>query len=370
MGAIIPASNATTRGRLDMALPLRVAWLAACLTVCVPNLANAISPAEEWQTSGKSFTWQSTLPENQGRPVKVFYVCMGDEAKPAIVMIHGFPTSSFDFRPLITELQKDYRVCTLDFPGYGMSDKPAGNYRYALGEDAKLIWYFVTKVVPLEDFVLFSHDRGDSAALSFLQLYQAAEPAPFRITHQFLTNANMYLPLANLTEFQKAMLNPATSAAVAKSISPERLAVGMGATQYSPPLKPEDPEVRALVYNFAWQDGIQVIPDTIQYLNERRQLEVAFLEALAKSNVPVTLMWGMHDMVSPVRVGNYVWSTALKLRGATASFWLIPCANHYLVHDQADNIAAVMRGELGPTPTPAPLNLTSEACSPVLVDRK
>jgi pimeloyl-ACP methyl ester carboxylesterase len=165
-----------------------------------------MSPAEEWQVGGKFFTWQSTLPENQARPVKIF--CMGDEAKPAIVMIHGFPTSSFDFRPLMSELQKDYRVCSFDFPGYGMSDKPANNYRYALSEDAKLIWDFVTKIVPLKDFILFSHDRGDSVVLNFLQLYQAAKPAPFRITHQFLTNANMYLPLANLTEFQKAMLNP------------------------------------------------------------------------------------------------------------------------------------------------------------------
>ena len=87
-----------------------------------------MSPAEEWQVGGKFFTWQSTLPENHARPVKIFYVCMGDEAKPAIVMIHGFPTSSFDFRPLMTELQKDYRVGTFDFPGYGMSDKPANNY--------------------------------------------------------------------------------------------------------------------------------------------------------------------------------------------------------------------------------------------------
>ena len=150
-----------------------------------------MSPAEEWQVGGKFFTWQSTLPENQARPVKIFYVCTGNEAKPAIVMIHGFPTSSFDFRPLMTELQKDYRVCTFDFPGYGMSDKPANNYRYALSEDAKLIWDFVTKIVPLKDFTLFSHDRGDSVALNFLQLYQAAKPAPFRITHQFLTNANI-----------------------------------------------------------------------------------------------------------------------------------------------------------------------------------
>ena len=35
-------------------------------------------------------------------------------------------------------------------------------------------------------------------------------------------------------------------------------------------------------------------------------------------------------MVSPVRVANYVWSTALKSRKAPASYWVLPCANHYL----------------------------------------
>ncbi len=334
-----------------------------------PHAALATSPAEEWRASGKYFTWRSSLPENKGQEVKVFYVCAGGEEKPAIVMVHGFPTSSFDFRPLIADLQKDFRVCTFDFPGYGMSDKPVAPYRYTLGEDAQLIWDFVTKIVPLKEFVLFSHDRGDSVALNFLQMYQSAKSPPFRITHQFLTNANMYLPLANLTDFQKAMLNPTVSALAVKRVTPDRLAVGLGATQYSPPLKPEDPEVRALAYAFAWQDGTQVIPATIQYLNERKKFEVGFLKALEKSDVPATLIWGAHDMVSPLRVANYVWSTALKPRAAPASFWIAPCANHYLIHDQGNDIAAIVRSELSESPKQAPSNLTDEACSPVLIER-
>ena len=99
----------------------------------------------------------------------VFHTCVGDASKPAIVMVHGFPTSSFDFRMLARELQPDFRSCTLDFPGYGLSGKPAG-YHYTLGDDARLVWKFVTEVVPLREFVLLSHDRGDSVALSFLQL--------------------------------------------------------------------------------------------------------------------------------------------------------------------------------------------------------
>lgn len=329
----------------------------------------ADTPARDWHAGGTYFTWQSPLPENRGREVKVFHVSAGDPRNPAILLVHGFPTSSYDFRPLIDALKQDFHVHALDFPGYGMSDKPGAPYRYTLAQDAQLIWDFVTKIVPLQEFVLFSHDRGDSVALNFLQMYQAEAAPPFRITHQVLTNANLYLPLANLTDFQKTMLDPAASAAAVRNVTPERLAAGLGATQYTPPLAPDDPEVRALAYAFAWQQGTQVIPATIQYLAERRQFELGFLDALAKSDVPATLIWGAHDMVSPLRVANHVWATCLKPRAAAASYWLVPCANHYLVHDQGDGVAAILRRELSDEAVAAPANLGATPCAPVLVDR-
>jgi pimeloyl-ACP methyl ester carboxylesterase len=279
----------------------------------------AANPAEEWRACGRYFTWRSPASENRGRAVQVFYTSIGDATKPTILMLHGFPTSSFDFRLLVQALQPDFRICTLDFPGCGVSDKPGGGYLYSLVDDARLVWVFVTDIVKLKEFVLFSHDRGDSVALNFLQFYQAAENPPFRITWQFLTNANLYLPLANLTEFQKRMLDPATSALAVQRITAERLATGMGATTYSPALDADDPEVRGLAFNFAWQNGISVLPATIQYLNERKAMEVRFLEALSRSDVPASLIWGIHDMVSPLRVADYVWNTALKPRTAPAS---------------------------------------------------
>jgi hypothetical protein len=94
----------------------------------------------------------------------------------------------------------------------------------------------------------------------------------------------------------RSELNPATSAAAVKSTTPERLAVGVGATQYSPPLEdPRGPCSRLQLCLARRHPGHSC---TIQYLNERKQFEVAFLEALSKSNVPVTLMWGVRDIVS------------------------------------------------------------------------
>ncbi|MFN7982205.1 MAG: alpha/beta hydrolase [Vicinamibacterales bacterium] len=357
----------------------RVARLAGAfvLTAFFAAGARAQTPTSElvdaWKAGGAYVEWTSTEPANAGRKVQVFSACLGDASKPAIVMLHGFPTSSIDFRLLIRELQADFRVCTLDFPGYGLSDKPA-DYRYTLADDARLAWWFVTDVAKLKEFALLSHDRGDSVALAFLQLYQASSTPPFVIRHQFLTNGNMYLPLANLTDFQKRMLDPATSAAAVKAVNAGLLAVGMGQSQYTPPLKADDPEVRALATLFAFKSGVEAIPATIQYLNERKQMEVSYLESLSKSTIPTSVLWGVHDMVSPVRVADYVFTTALKARTVTGAYWLMPCGNHYVQHDQFADIARVIRTTLssqdsGKALPAVPFNLTSDACSPVLVGR-
>lgn len=326
--------------------------------------------AASWKASGSYFTWQSTLPENQGKAAtQIFYACFGDETKPAMLMVHGFPTSSLDFRLLSQELKNDFRICMLDFPGYGFSNKPSGGYRYSMTDDAQLLWHFVTKVAPMREFSLLSHDRGDSVSLAFLSLYQEAVEPPFRITHQYLLNGNMYLPLANLTAFQKRMLDPATSTAVVKQVNAGLLAMGLGSTTFTPALKPDDPAVKAMAAQFAYQSGIEVLPFTIQYLNERKQMEVAYLQVLARSSIPATLIWGVHDMVSPVRVADYVWGTALKNRAAAAAFWIVPRGNHYVQHDQPAAIAGIIRAAIAKPGQTAPFSLDAQACSPVLVER-
>ena len=146
----------------------------------------------------------------------------------------------------------------------------------------------------------------------------------------------------------------------------------MCSSDLTPGLRADDAEVRALAALFAYQSGVSVIPATIQYLNERKQFEVSFLETLAKSSIPVTLAWGVHDTVSPVRVADYVFATALKSRQAPAQYWLMPCGNHYVQHDQPDELAALVRDALAPraagkAPQAAPFNLVNERCAPVLV---
>ena len=116
--------------------------------------------AEAWYRAGEYFEWTSTTPNNAGRRVRVFHRTFGDRANPALVLLHGYPTSSFDFREMIPFLEDDYFVAILDFPGFGFSDKPQDGYSYMLEDDAKLVDYFVREIVGLSRFHLLTHDPG------------------------------------------------------------------------------------------------------------------------------------------------------------------------------------------------------------------
>src|SRR5215469_9947499 len=57
--------------------------------------------------------------------VRVFYRAAGDANTPVVLLLHGFPTSSFMFRDLIPRLANDHRVIAPDLPGFGFTEVPA-----------------------------------------------------------------------------------------------------------------------------------------------------------------------------------------------------------------------------------------------------
>src|ERR1700739_1298510 len=64
--------------------------------------------------------------------VRVFYRAAGDPTAPVILLLHGFPASSFMFRELIPRLASDCRVIAPDLPGFGFTEVPAERkYRYS-----------------------------------------------------------------------------------------------------------------------------------------------------------------------------------------------------------------------------------------------
>jgi pimeloyl-ACP methyl ester carboxylesterase len=296
----------------------------------------------EWQSGGTELRWRSTTAANDGTVVTVFSRRCGTPGAPALVCVHGFPTSSIDYFALAGELSAEFDICVLDFPGYGLSDKPPAPYVYSLYDDARLLVHAITQLWNLAEFRMITHDRGSSVGMIALSMLAAADP-PALPVDVIVTNANIYLPLANVTAFQTALLDPATARATASVTTPELLAAGLGASTFIPRRTLEDPEIAALAKCFAHNDGIRVLPDTIQYLHERAADETRWLEELSKLPVNTTLVWGVHDNVSPLRVPNHVWQAYLKNKPGRSRYWVLPNADHYLQCDAPGELAQIVR---------------------------
>jgi pimeloyl-ACP methyl ester carboxylesterase len=328
---------------------------------------NGAERATRWLEVGDYFEWTPPTGAEASHPLRIFHAEFGNEELPFLLLVHGFPTSSIDWHDVCGSLSERYRVGVVDFPGFGFSDKPP-RHRYTVADDALLLSHYLTKIVGVGEVSVVAHDRGDSVALSFVSRVAAGE-LPLVVRHLVLSNGNMFLPLSNLTTFQRLVLHSETASGVLDVLTPAALAAGMGLTTFSPPRTADDATVAALAETFACNDGIAVLHDTIQYLVERAQSEEQWLQKLSGLSVPTAVVWGILDTISPLRVATHIWHRYLATKPGDNSLWLLPNANHYLQNDQPAEFAAVVKTVLqGETPE-TPGATSTEPGAPVLFDR-
>ncbi len=122
-----------------------------------------------------------TLPETE-----IFYREAGDPQKPAMLLLHGFPSSSHMFRNLIPELSGDFHVIAPDLPGFGFSGAPPPDrFRYTFEHLAEVIEQFV-EALGLRKFALYIFDYGAPVGL------RLASRRPDRVTALITQNGNAY----------------------------------------------------------------------------------------------------------------------------------------------------------------------------------
>ena len=127
-------------------------------------------------------TYQSAMVDG----LRLFYREAGKPDAPAILLLHGFPTSSHMFRDLIPALADRYRVVGPDLPGFGFSDAPdRKTFRYTFEHLAAVMDRF-TEVVKLKEFALYVFDYGAPVGL------RLALKHPERVTAIISQNGNAY----------------------------------------------------------------------------------------------------------------------------------------------------------------------------------
>src|SRR5262250_947923 len=92
--------------------------------------------------------------------VKIFYREAGDPSKPTIVLLHGFPSSSYSFNDLIPLLADRFHVIAPDYPGMGYSEAPAPTVlRPTFNDMVRAIDAFIAQCAP-GPVILYMHDIG------------------------------------------------------------------------------------------------------------------------------------------------------------------------------------------------------------------
>jgi len=118
--------------------------------------------------------------------VRVFYRAAGDESRPVVLLLHGFPASSFMFRELIPRLADQYRVIAPDLPGFGFTEVPAERkYVYSFDQLAKTIDAF-TAALNLKRYAIYVFDYGAPTG------FRLAMAHPERVSAIISQNGNAY----------------------------------------------------------------------------------------------------------------------------------------------------------------------------------
>ena len=118
--------------------------------------------------------------------LNLFYREAGNPKSPAILLLHGFPTSSHMFRNLIPQLAGEYHVVAPDLPGFGFTDAPPrASFKYTFDNLAKVIDAFTEKI-GLNRYAIYIFDYGAPVGLR-LALHH-----PDRVTAIISQNGNAY----------------------------------------------------------------------------------------------------------------------------------------------------------------------------------
>jgi pimeloyl-ACP methyl ester carboxylesterase len=260
----------------------------------------------------------------------------GPESGDPLLVLHGFPTSSFDWRSVIEPVRAaGRRVVLFDFLGFGLSDKPDVRYSirgYADTAEA------VARAAGLERVVLATHDLGDSVGGELLarSLEGSLE---LEVTNRIITNGSIYLGMAQLTAGQEMLLAAPDEIIdlAAVGIDPaEGFKGGVGGT-FARPADADPEELTAQWELASYQDGHKLLARTIRYIEDRRAEERRFTGAIEAHPSPVHIIWGKLDPVA-----RYPMAERLHEIRSEAPLVTLEDIGHYPMVEDPDAFSTAM----------------------------
>jgi pimeloyl-ACP methyl ester carboxylesterase len=269
----------------------------------------------------------------------IFYREAGPKDAPAVLLLHGFPTSSQMFRNLIPAIGDQYHVVAPDYPGYGHSSMPLpGKFSYTFDNLAKVIDKF-TEQIGLSKYALYVQDYGAPVG------YRLAAAHPDRITAIVVQNGNAYDEGLD-NEFWKPIKAYWKAPDSGEKRDALRNLLTYDATKWQYTTGVKNPELVSpdgaahdqFLLDRKGNDEIQL--DLFLSYGSNPPLYPKWQEYFRKHQPPMLIVWGNNDQIFPP-AGAEPYKRDLK----TLEFHLLD-AGHFALESNGEEIAALMRAFL------------------------
>jgi pimeloyl-ACP methyl ester carboxylesterase len=223
----------------------------------------------------------------------IFVLDEGRSVEGTILMMHGFPSASWDWSAIWEQLTPTFRCIAFDFLGFGFSDKPLG-HNYSILEQADIAEWLVEQL-GLTDFHVLSHDYGDTVAQELLARQNAGQGAG-SWQSLCLLNGGLFPETHRALLTQKLLLSP-VGPLLSRAMSKRRFSASLAST-FGPDTWPGTEELDVFWALIQFNRGKRNFHRLIRYMQERKQHRNRWVGALRESQIPLALINGSVDPVS------------------------------------------------------------------------
>jgi len=217
----------------------------------------------------------------------------GPDAAAPLLVLHGFPTSSYDFHLALPHLVATRRVVLHDHLGFGLSDKPA-RFSYSLLAQADVaieVW----RSLGISRGHLLAHDYGTSVATELIARRERGL-LPIELLSLTLSNGSVHLELARPRRIQwllASRVGPLVARLSGRAIFRRNMKAILGR-----PDAVSESELQSLWEGLAHDEGRLRLPAIAGYLHERVRFRERWIPPLTRLDIPVHILWGRRDPIA------------------------------------------------------------------------
>jgi pimeloyl-ACP methyl ester carboxylesterase len=216
----------------------------------------------------------------------------GDHERDALILIHGFPTASWDFAKVWPALAQRFRVIAADLLGFGFSSKPR-HHTYSIFEQADVV-EAVLADCRVARFHILAHDYGDTVAQELLARDNARPNAAIRSV--CLLNGGLFPETHRPRAVQRLLRSP-LGFAVSRLIGRRAFERSLAAV-FGPDTPPSAEDLDAFWRLLTHEDGQHLAHKLIHYIGDRIANRERWVDALREARCPLALIDGAADPVS------------------------------------------------------------------------